>query len=63
MEPTFIVIDGKVLSLEDLPSFGESNKNARQRQPTLFELRDDARLASQRTEEGRFTESTLFRAN
>jgi hypothetical protein len=38
----------------------EQQKAERQPQPTLFELQDDARPASQRTAEGRLIEPTLF---
>jgi hypothetical protein len=61
MAPKFIVIDGKrYLWREILQLRRDQRKAARQPQPTLFELRDDSRPASQRTAEGRFTEPTLF---
>ena len=64
MAPPFIVIDGKRYAWKDILKLRrEQRKMARQRQLTLFELKDDARPASQRTAEGRFTEPTLFRVD
>jgi hypothetical protein len=64
MAPAFIVIDGKLYAWKDILKLRrEQRKLARQLQLTLFELQDDARPASQRTAEGRFTEPTLFRVD
>jgi hypothetical protein len=61
MAPLFVVIDGKRYLWRDILKLRrEQRKAARQRQLTLFELKDDSRPASQRTAEGRFTEPTLF---
>ena len=38
----------------------EQRKAARTSQPALFELKDDARPASQKTAAGRYSEPTLF---
>jgi hypothetical protein len=38
----------------------EQKKAARQAQPTLFELREDARPVSERTASGRFGEPSFF---
>jgi hypothetical protein len=64
MAAIFIVIDGKRYLWKDILKLRrEQRKLARQRQLTLFELRDDSRPASQRTAEGRLTEPTLFRVD
>jgi hypothetical protein len=64
MAPTFITIDGKRHLWRDILKLRrEQRRAAKKRQPTLFELKDDSRPASQRTAEGRFTEPTLFRVD
>jgi hypothetical protein len=64
MAPAFVVIDGKrYLWKELLRLRREQRKAARQPQPTLFEMRDDRRPASQRTAEGRYSEPMLFRVD
>ena len=64
MTPAFIVIDGKRhLWREILKLRREQKKATRQRQLTLFELREDSRPATQRTVEGRYSEPTLFRVD
>jgi hypothetical protein len=61
MAMPFIVIDGKRYAWKEILKLRrEQWKAARQRQLTLFELKDDSRPASQRTAEGRFAEPTLF---
>jgi hypothetical protein len=61
MAASFVVIDGKRYLWKDILKLRrEQRKTARQRQLTLFELKDDSRPASQRTAEGRFTQPTLF---
>lgn len=56
-----IVIDGKVYEWNDIRRLRrEQIAAARKPQLTLFELREDARPASQRTADGRLTEPTLF---
>jgi hypothetical protein len=64
MAPRFIVIDGKrYLWKEILQLRREQRKAARQPHPTLFDLKEDSRPASQRTADGRFTEPTLFQVD
>lgn len=64
MAPAFIVIDGKRYAWKDILKLRrEQRKMARQRQLILFEMKDDARPASQRTAEGRFMEPPLFRVD
>lgn len=61
MAPSFVVIDGKRYLWRDILKLRrDQRKSARQRQMTLFELKEDSRPASQQTVEGRFTEPTLF---
>ena len=58
----FIDIDGKRYAWKELLRLrAEQSKAERQaQQPTLFELRDDCRPASQQTAAGRYEEPTLF---
>ena len=57
----FIEIDGKRYAWRDvLALYREQAKRERQPQPTLFDLRDDARPPSARTAAGRYLEPTLF---
>jgi len=57
----FVEIDGKRYAWKDiLQKRREQLKQSRQPQPTLFELKDDARPASERTAAGRYSEPTLF---
>lgn len=56
-----IEIEGKRYSWRDILAMRREQKKAtRQPQPTLFELKDDARPQSQTTVEGRYQEPTLF---
>jgi hypothetical protein len=57
----FIEIDGKRYAWRDILALRrEQRQRERAPQPTLFELRDDARAASQKTAAGRYAEPTLF---
>lgn len=57
----FIEIDGKRYAWRDIIALHrEQAKRERQPQPTLFELREDARPPSARTAAGRYREPTLF---
>ncbi len=57
----FIHIDGRrYLWREILQLRREQKKAARQPQPTLFPLREDARPSTQRTASDRYQEPTLF---
>lgn len=61
MAPALIVIDGKRYAWSDILKLRrQQRKAARQRQLTLFALKEDTRPASQRTVEGRFLEPLLF---
>ena len=56
-----VEIDGKRYAWRDiLARYREQAKREREPQPTLFELREDARPASQRKAAGRYAEPTLF---
>ena len=57
----FVEIDGKRHPWRDILALRrEQLTQSRQPQPTLFELRDDARPPSERTAAGRYLEPTLF---
>jgi len=58
----YIEIDGKRHLWRDILELRREQKKAHTRalQPTLFELRDDAKPATQRTAAGRYLEPTLF---
>ena len=59
--PRSIVIDGKRYPWRDIVAlYREQARREREPQPTLFELKQDARSTSQRTAAGRFAEPTLF---
>jgi len=57
-----IEIDGKRYLWRDVLQMRREQKKAfaRAQQPTLFELKDDCRPATQRTAEGRYREPSLF---
>lgn len=56
-----VVIDGKrYVWREILKLRREQRKQARQYQPTLFQLHDDTRLPEQKTAAGRYHQPTLF---
>jgi hypothetical protein len=61
----YIQIDGKRYAWKDIVRLRrEQTAAARQeQQPTLFELRDDSRPASQQTVRGRYEEPTLFKVD
>jgi hypothetical protein len=57
-----IVIDGKPYDWKEIRRLRrEQIQAARKPQLTLFELKEDARPASQRNVEGRYTEPLLFK--
>jgi hypothetical protein len=57
----FVEIDGKRYAWRDILNLRrEQVKQERPPQPTLFEMREDARPASQRSAAGRYAEPTLF---
>lgn len=56
-----IEIEGKLYPWRDILQLRrEQQRAARQPQPTLFVLHEDARPASQQTADGRHQEPTLF---
>ncbi len=61
MSAGFVEIDGKRYLWRDILMLRrEQRRRERQPQPTLFELKDDARPVSQRSAAGRYAEPTLF---
>ena len=57
----YVVIDGKRYPWRDIVAvYRDQGRREREPQPTLFELKEDALPASQRTAAGRFVEPTLF---
>lgn len=62
MAPKFIEIEGKRLLWKDVLQMRRAQVEAAKvaRQPTLFELKDDARPGAERTAAGRFSEPTLL---
>ena len=58
----YIEIDGRRYLWRDLLQLRRDQRKAfaRAQQPTLFELKDDHRPASQRTAAGRYREPSLF---
>ena len=57
----FIEIDGKRYAWRDILALRRAQaKRDQPTQPTLFELKDDARPPSQRTPAGRYAEPWLF---
>jgi hypothetical protein len=61
----YIEIDGKRYEWKQIRELRRRQmlEARRIRQLALFELKDDARPASQRTAEGRFTEPMLFKVD
>jgi len=55
-----IEIDGEALRLARHPCAPEQRQRGRVSQPTLFELKEDARPPAQRSAAGRYAEPTLF---
>lgn len=57
----YIIIDGRCYAWRDIIALRrEQAKRERLPQSTLFDLKEDARPASQRTAAGRYAEPTLF---
>ena len=63
--PKFIEIDGRRYAWKEIVRLRREQIEAERRmqQPTLFELRDDSRAASQQTVRGRYEEPTLFKVD
>jgi len=58
----YVEVNGQRIAWRDLLKLRSEQKKAqRQAQLTLFELKEDARPASQTTPEGRYEEPTLFK--
>ena len=59
--PRYLVIDGKrFLRADILRPRKEQRKAAKKEQPTLFPLKEDCRLSTQKTVRGRYEEPTPF---
>jgi len=58
--PRFILIDGKRYAWRDILALRREQRQPALPQPTLFELKEDARPPSARTAAGRYLEPTLF---
>ena len=57
----FIEIDGKRYAWRDLVArYREQARRERVPEPTLFEMKEDVRPASQKTAAGRYAEPSLF---
>jgi hypothetical protein len=57
----FIEIDGKRYAWRDIVKLRKAQRDeGRDKQMTLFEMKDDSRPSSQKTAEGRFTQPLLF---
>ena len=56
----YIIIDGKRHAWRDILNLRRAQRQPAVPQPTLFELKDDARPPSERTATGRYAEPTLF---
>jgi hypothetical protein len=61
----FIEIDGKRYAWKDIVRLRREQIEAKRhvQQPTLFEVRNDSRPASQQTARGRYEEPTLFKVD
>ena len=61
----FIEIDGKRYAWKDIVRLRREQIEAERhvQQPTLFELRNESRPASQQTARGRYQEPTLFKVD
>ena len=61
----FIEIDGKRYAWKDIVRLRREQIGAERhvQQPTLFEVRNDSRPASQQTAGGRYDEPTLFKVD
>jgi hypothetical protein len=60
MVSRFIYIDGKRWAWRDILALRREQRQPALPQPTLFELRDDARPRPERTAAGRHAEPSLF---
>ncbi len=58
--PRYIMIDGKRYAWRDILALRREQRQMPLPQPTLFELKEDARPAPQRTAAGRYAEPSLF---
>ena len=56
----FIEIDGKRYAWKDILQKRREQRHSAPPQPTLFELKEDARPPAERTAAGRYLEPTLF---
>ena len=56
----FIEIDGKRYAWKDILQKRREQRHLAPPQPTLFELKEDARPPAERTAAGRYLEPTLF---
>jgi hypothetical protein len=56
----YIIIDGKRFSWRDILALRREQRQPALPQPTLFELKEDPRPASQRSAAGRYAEPSLF---
>ena len=56
----YLIIDGKRYAWRDILALYRAQRQPALPQPTLFELKEDARPASERTAAGRYAEPTLF---
>jgi hypothetical protein len=56
----FIEIDGKRYAWKDILQKRREQQHPTPPQPTLFELKEDARPPSERSAAGRYLEPTLF---
>jgi len=56
----FVIIDGKRYAWRDILALRREQRQPALPQPTLFELKDDARPPSQRSAAGRYAEPSLF---
>lgn len=58
----YVEIDGRRFAWRDLVALRKAQEEPKASQPTLFELREDARPSTQRKAADRFLEPTLFDA-
>ncbi len=58
--PRYITIDGKRYPWRDILALRREQRQIALPQPTLFDLKDDARPPSQRSAAGRCAEPSLF---
>ena len=61
----YVLIDNKRYEWKEILRLRREQSDAERRaqQPTLFELRDDSRPASQQTTRGRYEQPTLFKVD